>query len=308
MSLVSFLKPKGPNGFGSSSTAEEVSAGLDLSHKTILVTGCNSGLGLETVRVLALRGAHVIGLARTFQKAQDALSKLVGGKTTSFACELADPKSVQDCIRAICASGLKLDSIICNAGIMALPELAQDYGYERQFFTNHIGHFALVTGLLDQLNPSGRVIVLSSSAHRMAPKGGVDFGNLKGEKSYSAWPAYGQAKMANLVFAKELARRFKGTGKTAYAVHPGVIATNLSRSMNPILAKIFKMTEPLFLKSVGQGAATQVYLAVTPNPGAESGAYFADCNPARSRPDAADPELGLKLWQVSEKILADLKH
>jgi WW domain-containing oxidoreductase len=306
MSLVSMIKPKGPNGFGSSSTAEDVSQGVDMTGKIILVTGCNSGLGLETARVLALRGAHIIGLARTLEKAEVALSQFKGAKTTAIACELSDPKSIREAIQAIKSLHLKLDSVICNAGIMALPRLEKDHGYERQFFTNHMGHFILVTGLLDQLAAEGRVIVLSSSAHEMAPKGGIDFENLKGEKSYKPWTAYGQAKMANLVFAKELARRFQGSGKTCYAVHPGVIATNLGRNMNPLMDKTFRLAKPLFLKSIPQGAATQVYLAVTKNPGAESGAYFADCNPKTPRADAMNPELGRKLWQVSDGILEKL--
>ena len=196
--------------------------------------------------------------------------------------------------------------IICNAGIMALPKLEKAYGYELQFFTNHIGHFILVNGLLDELTEEGRVVMLSSAAHMNAPKEGIDFDNLAGEKNYSAWSFYGQSKIANLLFAKELARRFSGTKKTAYAVHPGVIKTNLARSMNLILRVVFGLGEHLFLKTVPQGAATECYVATNPNVISESGNYFADCNTKTPRKDSENSELAKKLWEVSEKIVAKL--
>ena len=305
MSLYELFKPKGPSGFGYGSTAEQVTEGLSLEGKTILVTGCNSGLGQEALRVLALRGARVVGTARTLDKAKAACAA-VKGKTVPLACELSDPASVRACVEAVKREALRLDAILCNAGIMALPKLAQAYGVELQLFTNHIGHFMLVTGLLDQLAADGRVVMLSSGAHTMAPKEGIQFDNLSGEKGYQAWRAYGQSKMANLLFAKELARRFAGTRKTANAVHPGVIKTNLGRHMNPVASFLFGTVGPLVLKSVPQGAATEVYVAVHPAVATTSGAYFADCNVARPRPDADDPALAARLWEVSEKIVAGL--
>jgi WW domain-containing oxidoreductase len=305
VSLYQLFKPKGPSGFGYGSTAEQVTEGLSLEGKTILVTGCSSGLGLETLRVLALRGARVVGTARTLDKAKAACDA-VKGRTVPLACELSDPSSVRACVEAVKRQGLRLDAIICNAGIMALPRLEQAHGLELQFFTNHIGHFILVTVLLDQLADDGRVVMLSSGAHTRAPKEGIEFDNLSGEKGYQAWVAYGQSKLANLLFAKELARRFAGTKKTANAVHPGVIKTNLGRHMNPIASLVFGMVGPLLLKSVPQGAATQVYVAVHPAVAATSGAYFADCNVAGARADADDAALAAKLWEVSEKIVAGL--
>jgi WW domain-containing oxidoreductase len=305
MSLYELFKPKGPSGFGYGSTAEQVTEGLSLEGKTILVTGCNSGLGLEALRVLALRGARVVGTARTLDKAKAACDA-VQGKTVPLACELSDPASVRACVEAVKKGGLELDAIICNAGIMALPKLEQAHGLELQFFTNHVGHFILVTGLLDQLADDGRVVMLSSGAHARAPKEGIQFDNLSGEKGYQAWVSYGQSKLANLLFAKELARRFVGTKRTANAVHPGVIKTNLGRHMNPIAALVFGMVGPLLLKSVPQGAATEVYVAVHPAVATTSGAYFADCNVARARADADDTALARKLWEVSEKIVAGL--
>ena len=305
MSLYALLAGKGPSGFGYGSTAEEVTEGLSLAGKTILVTGCNSGLGHEALRVLTKRGARVVGTARSLDKAKAACAS-VQGETIPLACELADPASVRACVAAVKVAGLRLDAIICNAGIMALPKLQQAYGYELQFFTNHIGHFILVTGLLDQLTDDGRVVMLSSAAHKMAPKVGIQFDNLSGAAGYRDWTQYGQSKLANLLFAKELARRFGGTKKTANAVHPGVIQTNLGRHMNPIAQFFFGLSDKIALKSIPQGAATEVYVAVHPATAGISGAYFADCNVAESRPDADDAALARKLWQVSEEIVAQL--
>ncbi len=305
MSLYALFAGKGSSGFGYGSTAEDVTAGLDLTGTTILVTGCNSGLGHEALRVLALRGARVIGTARTLEKAKAACAS-VQGDTVPLACELADPASVRACVASVKAAGLQLDVILCNAGIMALPKLQQAFGYELQFFTNHIGHFILVTGLLGQLTATGRVVMLSSAGHGLAPKGGIEFDNLSGERGYVSWKQYGQSKFANLLFAKELARRFAGTQQTANAVHPGVIQTNLGRHMNPVLQFLFGLSDKIALKSVAQGAATEVYVSVHPAVAGISGKYFADCNVAKSRPDADDAALARKLWDVSEQIVAKL--
>ena len=176
------LMPKGKNGFGYSTTAEEVTAGISLEGKTILVTGCNSGLGQEAIRVLAMRGARIVGTARTKEKAESALKQVSGKSHLGLECELANPSSVRSCIAEIKKQKIKLDVIICNAGIMALPKLEKAYGYELQFFTNHIGHFILVNGLLDELTEEGRVVMLSSAAHMNAPKEGIDFDNLAGDR------------------------------------------------------------------------------------------------------------------------------
>ena len=304
MSLLSrFMRP-GPSGFGYASTAEQVTRGLDLHDKTYLLTGCNSGLGFETLRVLASRGARVIATARSLDKAREACAP-VSGDTRPLACDLGEPASVRACAATLSSEGTPLDAIICNAGIMALPQLTQVHGYEKQFFTNHIGHFLLVVSLLPMLADEGRVVVVSSDAHRRAPKEGVQLDNLSGEAGYRPWTAYGQSKLANLLFARELARRLPRPRQSSNALHPGVIATNLSRSM-PLTARLgLAALTPLALKSIPQGAATQCY--VTTNPGlVANGEWFSHCNIARSSRLGSDAELARRLWEASERIVQKL--
>lgn len=306
MSLIATLKGRGPSGFGANSTAEEATAGLDLSGKTILVTGCTSGLGKETVRVLAMRGAKVLGTARNEARAIEALDSVGARSGVGLACELADPASVDACIERVRREG-PIDAIVANAGVMAMPKVQRAHGYELQFFTNHIGHFQLVTGLLDALSDTGRVVMVSSDAHRMAPRAGIDFDNLDGHR-YRPFPTYGQSKLANILFAKELSRRFEGTQRTANALHPGVIVTELWRHMPGPARTAIRAVTPLFLKTAEQGAATSCYLAVHPDATQFNGCYFQDCNVSRPRKDANDPELAAKLWSTSESILSRLRE
>lgn len=302
MSLYTLLKPLGPSGFGARSTAEEVTEGLDLTGRTILLTGCTSGLGQEALRVLTRRGALVVATGRTLEGARAACER-AGGSTRPLACELTDPASIQRCIAGIEQAGLTLDAIICNAGIMAVPGLRLAHGYELQFFTNHVGHFMLVTGLLDRLGDRGRVVVVSSAAHRVVTRAGIDFDNLDGSRFYNPWMAYGRAKLANLLFAKELARRFAGTARTANAVHPGIIGTRLVRHSGPA-ALVYALGRPFIQKSIAQGAATEVFVAVHPAAAGMSGLYFADVNVARASALADDATLARRLWDVSEEIVS----
>lgn len=305
MSLYSMLAGNGPSGFGYGSTAEQVAAGLDLSGRRYLLTGAPSGIGHESARVLVARGATVLCAARTVEKAAAAAAG-IGPTAVPVACELSDPASVRACVASVRAMGAPLDGILCNAGIMALPTLEQQHGYELQFFTNHVGHFLLVTGLLDQLTPDGRVVMVSSAAHTRTPKGGIDFDNLSGAAGYTPWLAYGQSKLANLLFARQLARRLEGTGRTANAVHPGVIATNLFRHTSPVAQAGMAVARPLFLKTIPQGAATQVWALVHPDSAGVRGQYLADCNVARSSAHGQDMALAARLWEVSERIAAEL--
>ena len=307
MSLYGFFKGSGPNGFGYNSTAEQVTDGLDLKGRTYLLTGCNSGLGEETLRVLTLRGARVIGAARSLDKATAACAA-VQGDTIPLACELSEPAHVRAAVETVRRLGIAIDGIIANAGIMALPKRELKLGYELQFFTNHIGHFILVTGLLDQLSDTGRVVMLSSAAHKGTYKEGIRFDDLAAEGGYTAWGAYGQSKLANLLFARHLNTRLRKPGQVANAVHPGVIATNLSRHMNGGVQAVFRGIGPLLvLKSPAEGAATQCLVAAHPSTADVRGAYFADCDVAESSKHGRDDAMAARLWEKSEEIVAGLQ-
>jgi WW domain-containing oxidoreductase len=305
VSLVGIFSRKGPSGYGYSSTAEDVTAALDLRGRNILVTGGNSGLGLETTRVLALRGACVIATGRTEEKVRDACREMEGD-IVPLACDLTDPRSVRACAETVRARTAQLDAIICNAGIIAPSKVERVFGYELVFFTNHIGHFLLVTSLLGHLAEAARVVTVSSGAHRATRKAGIEFDDLSGEKHYSRWTAYGQSKLANLLFAKELSRRLGGRGRTANAADPGAINTNLARNTSAPLRAMLSMSAPFLLKTVAQGAATQCYVATNPALAGVSGEYFSDCNIEKSSALSNDAELAARLWAESEKIVESL--
>jgi len=289
--------------FDFASTAEEVSEGIDLSGKVYVLTGCNSGIGEETLRVLGLRGAEIIGLARTTEKAQTALeAHNVTG--TAVACELSDPASVRAAVETVRGLGKTLAGIIANAGIMALPEPHTTLGLDLQFLTNHIGHFILITGLLDLLADDGRIVVVSSGAHFMAPEVGIEFDNLNGQRDYQPWRTYGQSKLANLLMVKSLARKLDGN-KIANALHPGVIQTNLGRHLADYDGTLDSIGRDK-LKSVPQGAATQVYLAVHPDVADKTGLYFDSCTVKEPSKPAQDEALADRLWAETEKIVAAL--
>lgn len=303
MSLYGWWLGKGPSGFGYSTRAEEVCAGLDLRGKNYLITGSNSGIGLETVRVLTAKGATVLAAARTREKATAAASAAAAPAALPLECELSEPSSIQQCLQEVRGLGLQLDGIIANAGIMALPRLQQKHGLELQFLTNHLGHFQLVTGLLPLLSERGRVVILSSRAHRMAPQSGIEFDNLGGERGYRPWRAYGQSKLANLLFARALSRRIP---QAVSAVHPGVIVTNLWRHLPGFVSWGMRLAGSLVLKSIPEGAATQVWAAVHPDAAELHGDYLVDCNRACPTLLGRDELLAERLWQESEKLLSRL--
>lgn len=303
MSRLGLFKGKGPTGFGYNSTSSEVTEGVDLTDKTYLVTGSNSGLGLETMRTLHDRGATVVAAARTVEKAEAAGAGL--DRVIPLACELSEPAAVRAAVDTVRTKGLTLHGIIANAGIMALPKRHVAHGVELQLLTNHFGHFILVTGLLDLLADDGRVVMLSSAGHMSTYSGGIRLDDLGAEKGYGAVRAYGQSKLANLLFARELSRRLPKPGQTANSVHPGVIATNLTRHMSRPLIAVFEALGPaLATKSVPQGAATQLYVAASPAAGTTSGEYWADCNVAKSSAHGRDDELARRLWEVTEATAA----
>jgi NAD(P)-dependent dehydrogenase (short-subunit alcohol dehydrogenase family) len=293
--------------FGPDATAELVTEGIDLSGKTIVVTGCNSGIGLETMRVLALRGAHVIGTARTLERGREACAG-IQGNATPVVLELTDFDSVVACANEIQALGTPIDALICNAGVL-LTELQQVRGLEMQFVVNHLGHFILTNRLLDKViaAPQGRVIVVGSMSHRQVPAGGIQFDNLSGQ----GWErqAYGHSKLANGLFSLELSKRLEGTNATSNSLHPGVVATNIMRNMNFTPPPAGGGGGPrqgggggFSFETPAQGAATSCYLASNPALEEVSGLYFIDCNPADQSDFQKDPAMAAKLWQVSEEL------
>jgi len=292
--------------YGFATTADEVMAAIDLSGKTVLITGCNSGLGYESMRVMAAKGAHVIGTARTQEKADKACAS-VGGKTTPLVCELTDFGNIVACSEQVKTLDLPIDILMCNAGIMALLKLEQVYGLEKQFVVNHLGHYILTRRLLPQVEAAeaGRIVVLSSIGYKNVSKEGIQFDNLSGEVGYNPFLNYGQSKLANALFSRELARRYADTSLTSNTLHPGYVATNLGRY---VTGKPRDPNEPLRkgFKTAVQGAATQVYVAADPRLAGVSGYYFEDCNPVEpDGPHMHDDALALKLWQVSEELTAD---
>ncbi len=292
--------------FGAKSTAEEVTLGLDLEGKTAVVTGCNSGLGYETMRVLAMRGAHVIGTGRNLEKARKACSS-VSGKTTPVALELSEFDSIIECSDTVTKLGYPIDILVCNAGINTFGDLELVNGVERIFAVNHLGHFILVNRLMPMLkkaNDSRIVHVSSKSAYVQAPKVGIDFDNLRGEGEFDYWEAYGRSKLANALFSIELASRLRGSNVTSNALHPGLVQTNIARNAPVFLRKAFDWFGNLIAKTPEQGAATQVYVATNPSLNQVSGAFFEDCNVVNVIGDhfLFDKPMAEQLWLTSEQM------
>jgi NAD(P)-dependent dehydrogenase (short-subunit alcohol dehydrogenase family) len=283
--------------FGRTATAEEVTAGIELTDRTALVTGCNSGIGYETMRVLALRGAHVLGTARSMEKGRDAC-RSVDGQCTPILLELTDFDSVVACADQIQAMNLPLDILICNAGVL-FREHRQVGNLEMHFVVNHLGHFLLVRRLMENIvaAPQGRVVVVSSKSHRRAPADGIRFDDLSGHSW--TFSAYGHSKLANGLFSLELARRFEGSNATSNSLHPGSVDTNIFRNAErtPRPGRI--------LKSPEEGAATVCYLATNPALADVSGYYFVDCNPLEPSASMQDVDMARKLWEVSEQLVRD---
>jgi WW domain-containing oxidoreductase len=290
--------------FGSRSTADQVLAGIDLSGKHIVITGCNSGIGFETMNALAANGAHVIGLARTLALATAACES-VGLACTPVACDLSDFDSVAAAAETVRELHVPLDSLIANAGIANLPKLRTRYGVEMQFLVNHLGHFALLNQLTDLVrNGTGRIVIVSSSASvKQAAADGVMFDNLDGNRFYEPFTFYGQSKLAMALYAKELSRRLSGRGIAVNAVHPGATkGTKLNHHLG-LPWRIILAAAQLFMKTVQRGAATQALLAASPSVAGITGEYWADCRIAAGSALLDDVDLARRLWEVSEQMV-----
>jgi NAD(P)-dependent dehydrogenase (short-subunit alcohol dehydrogenase family) len=294
--------------FGADSTAEDVTAGLDLSGRLAVVTGCTSGIGHETMRVLAARGAHVIGTSRSQDRAAVAC-RSVTGTTTPLALELGNPESIVDCAEQIIAGGQPVDMLICNAGVRGGGnERRLINGIERHFAINHLGHFLFVNRLLDYMFDADQarvVVVASRTSYTDAPDAGIEFDNLDAGRHYDDATAYGQSKLANVLFAYELGKRLGGTRITVNSLHPGLIDTNIDRNLGALTRFAFGILAGAVGKSIEEGAATSCYVATSPLLGAVSGQYFEDCNAVTivGNPHFGNDELAERLWNVSAELL-----
>lgn len=304
--------------------ALEIVKDIDLSGKKALVTGGYSGIGLETARAIGAAGAEVVIAGRSMAKANEALAAL-GNNFSAMEMDLADLKSVRRFAGDFLETHGSLDMLINNAGIMACPEERTGAGWERQFATNHLGHFVLTCSLQPALEKANgaRVVSLSSLGHR---RSGIRFDDPNFEKEpYEKWAAYGQSKTANSLFAIELDRRTKEMGVRAFAVHPGGIMTPLQRhldneemialgwidesgALSEIAAQVFKTPQ--------QGASTSVWCATSQDLDGIGGVYCEDLDVAdifseesppwlHVKPHAVDQEAAQKLWALSEKMIAD---
>jgi NAD(P)-dependent dehydrogenase (short-subunit alcohol dehydrogenase family) len=298
--------------FGAESTAAEVVAGIDLTGRRAVVTGAASGIGVETARALASAGAEVTMAVRDTEAGQRVADE-IGGDVRVAQVDLADQASV-----AAFVAGWDgpLHVLVNNAGVMATPETRTPEGWELQFATNHLGHFALAKGLHRFLAAEGaRVVAVSSSAHLMSP---VVFDDIHyTDRPYDPWTAYGQSKTANILFGVAGNKRWAADGITVNALMPGGIMTNLQRHADRAQVDAMisgAVADGFTLKTPEQGAATSVLLATSPLLEGVGGRYFEDCGEALPNEGgsvisgvaahALDPEAADRLWQVTEQTLA----
>ncbi|MFE4867536.1 SDR family NAD(P)-dependent oxidoreductase [Streptomyces sp. NPDC056682] len=313
------------SGFGARSTTADVLTGIDLTGQLAVVTGGYSGLGLETTRALAGAGARVVVPARRLDVAAAAVSDIPGAEVDEL--DLGDLDSVRAFADRFLASGRGIDLMINSAGVMACPETRVGPGWEAQFATNHLGHYALVNRLRPALAESGaRIVSVSSRGHQLSA---IRWDDPHFTRGYDKWQAYGQAKTANALFAVQLDLLGRGAGVRAFSVHPGEINTALVRhvSEQERIAAGWVDAEgnwSLDFKTPEQGAATQVWAATSPQLTGLGGVYCEDCDIAEPaapgaigatfgeldadaltggvRPHATDPEQAARLWELSAAL------
>jgi NAD(P)-dependent dehydrogenase (short-subunit alcohol dehydrogenase family) len=309
--------------FNGRTTSEEIVADLDLTGKTIVVTGTSAGLGYEAARVLAGAGAEVVMVARNPAKNEEAAARIRAGqpdaKLKLYTMNLGEMASVRRVAAEILAAHPKIHALINNAGIMGGPYVVTSDGLELHWATNHIGPFLLTNLLYPALKAAApsRIVILSSAGHRMP---GFDLDDLNFKKrDYDYSLAYCQSKRANLLHAVALTRRLAGTGVTANAVHPGAIRTEVFRDLTEDHVQgafAWSAASGSPEKSPTQGAATEIWAAVSPDLDGVSGVYLEDCHIAEHIPsddygaagvidEALDPETAERLWDVSEEIVGE---
>uniref|UniRef100_A0A1A8I8V9 Wu:fd55e03 n=2 Tax=Nothobranchius TaxID=28779 RepID=A0A1A8I8V9_NOTKU len=280
-----------------------------LEGKTVLITGANTGIGKETALDMAQRGARVILACRDMTRAHIAADEIRqksgNGNVVVKKLDLASLQSVRDLAKDIQQNEDRLDILINNAGIMMCPKWKTEEGFEMQFGVNHLGHFLLTNCLLDQLKKSApsRIVIVSSLAHE---RGRIHFDDINLDKDYRPERSYRQSKLANVLFARELAARLQGTGVTVYSLHPGVIRTELGRHLFSSLALWKRILFSLFMwiiKSPREGAQTTIYCAVDESLSNQSGLYYSDCAPKTPAPQARDDAAAKRLWDLSASMV-----
>ncbi|KAM7525773.1 hypothetical protein LguiA_015675 [Lonicera macranthoides] len=300
---------KGESGFSATSTAEEVTLGVDGNGLTAIVTGASSGIGMETARVLALRGVHVIMPVRNVEsgkKVKEAIiEEIPEAKIEVMELDLSSMESVKNFASRYCSLDLPLNILVNNAGLFAPPYTLSQDKIELQFATNHLGHVLLTNLLLETMkntaresHKEGRIVNISSSAHTYVKE--IHFDKINDESSYHSSLTYCRSKLCNILHANELARRLKeeGVDITANSVDPGIIPTNIFRHYS-FINGIFHMISKLLFKSIPQGAATTCYVALNPQVKGVTGKYFVDNNITEPSPTAKDEDLAKKLWDFS---------
>uniref|UniRef100_A0A3Q3MS71 Si:dkey-23o4.6 n=1 Tax=Mastacembelus armatus TaxID=205130 RepID=A0A3Q3MS71_9TELE len=281
-----------------------------LDGKTVLITGANTGIGKETSRELARRGARVVMACRDLTRAERAAEEIRrstgNGNVVIRHLDLASIYSVRQFAKDFMDSEDRLDVLINNAGVMMCPRWLTEDGFETQLAVNHLGHFLLTNLLLPKLKSSApsRVVTVSSMAHR---GGRIDFDDLFfSRKPYSSLESYQQSKLANVLFSRELARRLRGSGVSSFCLHPGVIWTELGRHVHgrfPLMRVLMSVPYLLFLKTPSQGCQTSVYCAVTPGLDSQSGRYFSDCAEKEPAAEGQDDVVARKLWEESARLV-----
>eukprot|EP00743_Colponemidia_sp_Colp-15_P002052 GILK01002226.1.p1 GENE.GILK01002226.1~~GILK01002226.1.p1 ORF type:complete len:311 (-),score=44.40 GILK01002226.1:154-1086(-) len=291
-------------------------------NQTVVITGGAAGIGYVCARELARKGWHVVIAARTPSAAEHAIENLKresgSSKFDFIQLDLSSMKSIKAFSDEYHHRGFPLHVLLNNAGVMGCPRSFTEDGFEMQFGTNHIGHYLLTRLLLDVIQKTAtaevpaRVVNLASVGHLWCPRGGIEFDNLKAEKSYSPWTAYGQSKLANILFTKELARQVEGQNILVNAVHPGYVKTTLARHVETVHGHIASVlgnaAASIFAKTPDQGALTSLYAVASPDITTNklTGQYFVP-TAKLSAPSAyaQDPELAKKLWQVSEELVKE---
>lgn len=279
---------------------------VDLTGKTALVTGATNGIGKAAAAALAAMGAEVVLVGRNRTLTENTVAELKRQTGNERIDHLVADLSVQAEVRRLAAdfldSGRPLHILLNNAGAMFPKRTESIDGIEMTFALNHLGYFLLTDLLLDRLRESApaRIVNVASAAHRAA-RHGIDFADLECRQNYAPFGAYGQSKLANILFTRELARRLQGSGVTVNCLHPGFVATRFAHA-NLIYNIAMTLMRP-FQRSIASGARTSIYLCAAPEVAGVSGEYFADCRIAQPTEFGRDDEAARKLWAISERMV-----